>query len=454
MPGSRMLAVSVAVALAVAVALPTTVVTAGKDEGGNEWPQFRGKQAGVADDDPALPDTWSRTENVVWQAEIPGTGWSSPIVWGDHIFLTSVVSEDGAEKPQPGLYSGGERPASTAPHRWVVYDIDFKTGKVRWSREVRKAAPVGSKHVKNTYATETPITDGSRVYVYFGGVGLFAFTMDGEPLWNTEIPTFATRSGWGSAASPVLMKDRLVVVNDNDTQSFIAAFDTKTGKQVWRTDRAEGTNWATPVVWEHERGTEIVTIGTKAVRSYDANGKELWQLTGMSTITAPTPFVKNGLLYMSSGMPGDGRRPTFAIRPGASGDISLQEGETSNEHIAWFQPLTGSYTTSALAYGDYYYTLLDRGFLTCHDAKTGKQIYGRQRLTAGGFTSSPWAYNGKIFALSEEGDTYVIQAGPEFKVLGKNSLDEMALSTPAVARGSLVIRTLSKLYRISAAGSK
>ena len=208
------------------------------------------------------------------------------------------------------------------------------------------------------------------------------------------------------------------------------------------------------MVWEHERGTEIVTIGTKAVRSYDANGKELWQLTGMSTITAPTPFVKNGLLYMSSGMPGDGRRPTFAIRPGASGDISLQEGETSNEHIAWFQPLTGSYTTSALAYGDYYYTLLDRGFLTCHDAKTGKQIYGRQRLTAGGFTSSPWAYNGKIFALSEEGDTYVIQAGPEFKVLGKNSLDEMALSTPAVARGSLFIRTLSKLYRISAAAAR
>ncbi len=447
---SRLLAVTLAVTASAALSAVLPVAAAS----GSDWPQFRGAQAGVAADDPALPDTWSQTKNVVWQVDIPGTGWSSPVVWGDHIFLTSVVSDEAAEKPQPGLYSGGERPASSAPHRWMVYDIDFTTGKVRWSREVRRSAPVSSKHVKNTYATETPITDGNRVYVYFGGVGMFAFTMDGEPIWKTEVGTFSTRNGWGSAASPVLLRDRLVIVNDNDTQSFIAAFDARTGKQLWRTDRNEASNWATPVVWEHDKGTEIVTLGTRAVRSYDPNGKQLWELTGMSSITAPTPFVKNGLLYLSSGFPGDSKRPVFAIRPGASGDISLGEGETSNEHIAWFQPLLGSYTTSAIAYGDYYYTLLDRGFFLCHDAKTGRQIYGRQRLIAGGFTSSPWAYNGKLFALSEEGDTYVIQAGPEFKILGKNSLDEMALSTPAVARGSLFVRTLSKLYRISAAGAR
>jgi outer membrane protein assembly factor BamB len=416
----------------------------------SEWPQFRGTRAGVADDDPKLPDGWSRTENVVWQTDIPGTGWSSPIVSGEHIFLTAVVSDDGAEKPQPGLYSGGERPASKSLHRWMVYDVDFASGKVRWEREVRRSAPLGPKHVKNTYATETPITDGERVYVYFGGVGLFAFTLDGEPVWSAPLVTLATRSGWGTAASPVLVRDRLVIVNDNDTQSYIAAYDTKTGHQVWRVDRNEGTNWATPFVWRHERGTEIVTVGTRAVRSYDPDGRQLWELTGMSSITAPTPFAKDGLLYMSSGFPGDARRPVFAVRPGASGDISLKSGEASNEHIAWFQPLLGSYTTSALAYGDYYYTLLDRGFLLCHDARTGREVYGRQRLTAGGFTASPWAYNGKIFAMSEEGDTYVIQAGPEFKILGKNSLDEMTLATPAVAGGSLIVRTLSKLYRISA----
>jgi outer membrane protein assembly factor BamB len=332
--------------VAIALLLSSTVAAS------SEWPQFRGSHAGVAADDPTLPDGWSRTENVVWRTDIPGTGWSSPIVWRDHIFLTSVVSDDGAETPQPGLYSGGERPASKALHRWMVYDVDFATGKVRWQREVRRSPPLGPKDVKNTYATETPITDGERLYVYFGGVGLFAFTMDGKPVWSTEIAAQATRSGWGTAASPVLLRDRLVIVNDNDTQSYIAAYDTKSGRQIWRVDRNEGTNWATPLVWQHDRGTEIVTVGTRAVRSYDPDGKQLWELSGMSTITAPTPFAKDGLLYMSSGFPGDARRPVFAVRPGASGDISLKDGETSNEHIAWFQPLLGSYTTSALAHGD------------------------------------------------------------------------------------------------------
>jgi outer membrane protein assembly factor BamB len=204
-------------------------------------------------------------------------------------------------------------------------------------------------------------------------------------------------------------------------------------------------------VWENALRTEIVTAGTVKVRSYDLDGKQLWELKGMTTLTIPSPFEKNGLVYISSGYPGGLPRPVYAIRPGASGDISLKPDETSNEYIAWYQPLLGTYNTSALVYGDYYYTLLDRGFLLCHDARTGKQIYGRQRIStdSSGFTASPWAYNGKIFVLSEDGDTYVIQAGPEFKVVGKNSLTEMPLATPAVLRGSLIVRTQSKLYRIA-----
>ena len=171
----------------------------------------------------------------------------------------------------------------------------------------------------------------------------------------------------------------------------------------------------------------------------------------MSSITVPTPFSKHGLLYLSSGYPGDALRPVYAVRPGARGDITLKDGETSNPSIAWSNPQLGAYNTSALVYGDYYYTLLDRGFLLCHDARTGTQIYGRQRIApdANGFTASPWAYNGRIFAASEEGDTYVIQAGPEYKVLGKNSLGEMIMASPAVARGSVIMRTASKLYRIA-----
>jgi outer membrane protein assembly factor BamB len=254
----------------------------------------------------------------------------------------------------------------------------------------------------------------------------------------------------------VLHKDRLYVLNDNDTQSYLAAYDKRTGKEIWRVDREEGTTWATPFIWENERRTEIVTSGSDKVRSYDLDGKLLWEFTGMSTISIPTPFARHGLLYISSGYVGDKLRPAYAIRPGASGDISLKNGETSNAFIAWSLPVGAAYNPTPLVYGDYYYTLHDRGFFTCHDARTGAEVYGRQRISpdATGFTSSPWAYNGLIFAMSEDGDTYVIKAGPEFKVLGKNSLNEMTLATPAVVRGSLLVRTMTKLYRIAGGGGR
>lgn len=415
------------------------------------WPQFRGSQSlGVAED-PNLPETWSATENVAWKTEIPGSGWSSPVVWGDNIFVTSVISAEEKEAPKKGLYFGGERKVPADVHRWMVYCVDWKTGKIRWEREVHHGVPPSSRHLKNTFASETPTTDGERVYAYFGNLGLFCFDVNGKLLWSKRWGPFQTRYGWGTAASPVLYKDRLYLVNDNDDQSFLIALNKQTGEQVWRVERQEKSNWATPYIWEHDRRTEIVTPGTQRVRSYDLNGKLLWEFTGMSSISIPTPFSKFGLLYITSGYVGDNRRPVYAIRPGAEGDITLKEGETSNKFIAWFQPQAGPYNPSPLVYGDYYYTLLDRGFFTCHEAKTGKEVYGKQRIEAGAgaFTSSPWAYNGKLFCLSEDGDTFVIQAGPVFKVLGKNSLDEMCMATPAIVRGSLIMRTASKLYRIT-----
>jgi outer membrane protein assembly factor BamB len=424
----------------------------GADE---QWPQFRGARSlGVAED-PNLPDTWSATENVAWKTDIPGSGWSSPVVWGDKIFVTSVLSTVSPEAPKKGLYFGGERKAPSDEHRWLVYCVDWKTGKILWEREVHRGVPVSSRHLKNSFASETPVTDGERVYAYFGNLGLFCFDLNGKLLWKQNWGPFKTRYGWGTAASPVLHQDRIYIVNDNDEQSFLIALNKKTGQQMWRVDREEGSNWATPYIWENGQRTEIITPGTKKVRSYDLNGKLLWEFTGMSSIAIPTPFSKFGLLYIASGYVGDQHRPVYAIRPGASGNISLKEGETSNQYIAWYQPQAGPYNPSPLVYGDYYYTLLDRGFFTCHDAKTGKEVYGKQRIEAGAgaFTSSPWAYNGKIFCLSEDGDTFVIEAGPEYKLLGKNSLGEMCMATPAIARGSLIIRTASKLYRITKTGA-
>ena len=413
---------------------------------------------GVAED-PQLPDKWSATENVAWKTDIPGLGWSSPIVWGDRIFVTSVVSSAAVEAPKKGLYFGGERlTPSKDEHRWMVYCVDWKTGKLLWEREVYRGAPTATRHLKNSYASETPVTDGERVYAYFGNLGLFCLDFKGNVVWKQNYELRKTRFGWGMAASPVVYKDRVYIVNDNDEQSYFAAYDKKTGKEAWKVEREVGTNWATPYVWENKQRTEIILPGFKGVKSYDLNGKTLWEFKEMSSIVIPMPFSKFDLLYIASGYVGDQRRPVYAVRPGASGDISLNQGETSNQFIAWYLPQGGPYNPSPIIYGDYYYTLFDRGFFTAHDAKTGKEIYGKQRIDAdvpvGAFTSSPWAYNGKIFCLSEEGDTYVIQAGTEYKLLGKNALGEMCMATPAIARGSLIIRTASKLYRISKDGKK
>ncbi|MCY4601196.1 MAG: PQQ-binding-like beta-propeller repeat protein [Acidobacteria bacterium] len=446
----------VACLILLALAIPTA--------GQEQWPKFRGPAAGAVPDDPSLPEQWSETENVVWKTAIPGLGWSSPVVWDDHVFLTSAVSAGQEEVPVPGLYDEHDHISANATHRWVVYDVDFETGAIRWERELHREFPELRRHIKNSYASETPVTDGELLYIYFGSLGLVAaFDLDGAEVWRTEIGVFNTLIELGTAASPVLHGDRLFIVNDNTTASFMIAMDKRTGEELWRVSRDErGNNWSTPVVWENRVRTEIVTTGSDGVRSYDLDGGLLWELKGMSNLTTPSPFVAEGLVYISSGYPGGALRPVYAIHPGASGDISLWAEDTdtwstrfpgnraSSEYIAWAYPLLGTYTTTALVYRGIYYTLLDRGLLIAHNARTGAEVYGRQRIRVGsGFTASPWGYNGKVFLLSEAGDTYVIKAGPEFEILGTNPLNEMTLATPAVVRGSLLIRTQSALYRIA-----
>ena len=440
-------AASIALVLAATALVPLTAA--------DQWPRFRGPLAGAVADDPSLPDTWSETENVVWKTDIPGLAWSSPIVWDDHVIVTTAISSGKEAMPIPGLYDPGDDQGSvrsSAATRWMVYDVSFETGRVRWATEMRTGQPGTARHIKNTFASETAATDGERIYVNFASIGILsALDMNGQVAWVRELGAFDGSSAFGTATSPVLHNGRVYVVNDNAKQSFIAAFDARTGREIWRTSREETQSWATPFIWENELRTEIVTASTNRVRSYDLEGKLLWELQGMTILATPSPFAAHGLVYISSGYPGQAPRPVYAIRPGASGNISLKEGETSNQYIAWYQPLLGTYNTSAVVYGDHYYTLLDRGFLLCHDAKTGQQIYGRQRISAesSGFTSSPWAYNGKVFVMSEDGDTFVIQAGPEFKILHKNSLNEMTMASPAIVRGSLIIRTQGKLYRIA-----
>jgi outer membrane protein assembly factor BamB len=421
--------------------------------GQDNWPRFRGPNAdGVARDDARLPSNWNKSENVRWVADVPGLGWSSPIVWNGKVFLTTVVSDEENDAPKKGLYLGrGVKEPAKGVHHWLVQCFDLKTGKELWKREAHKGNPQVPRHPKNTYGAETATTDGQRLYVLFGDLGLYCYDLDGKPLWSQKIEPKKTLSNFGAAASPIVHDGQVIVIYDNQDESFIASFDAATGEHRWRNQRDETSTWATPLIWKTGSRTEIVACGRVKNRSYDLSGKLLWEFDGrMSGLVIPSPFVAHGMLYITSGYVGDQHRPVFAIKPGASGDITLASGATSNEYIAWYQPKAGPYNPSPIVYGDYYYTLYDRGFLTCHNALTGEEVYGKQRFAPGAsFTSSPWAYNGKLFFLSEDGDTYVVKAGPEYELLQTNSLDELCLSSPAVSDGKLLLRTASRLYCIS-----
>lgn len=441
------------------------------------WPQFRGPESNPVGTHARLAERWSKTDNVEWSFEVPGRGWSSPIVTGDKVYITTVVTEGKSKSPQIGTEYSNEYVAELQKQglssqeimkrvmerdielpnevklHYFLYCLNLKNGKVEWKQEFHTGIPPGGRHRKNSFVSESPVTDGKFVYVYVGNLGLWAFDLNGKIAWTTPLETNPIYLDLGTGSSPVLAGDLLVVLSDNQKQQYIAAFDKKTGKQVWRTDRDLGgqsppvqrSGWSTPFVWRHELRTEIVAVGPAAVISYDLAGKELWRMSGMATSPIPTPFAYEGLLYINGGA----RRPLFAIRPGAAGDISLAKDQTSNEYVVWSQPRGGTYLPSSVAYNGAVYTLTETGILNRFDAKTGEQTY-KTRIDpmATAFTTSPWAYNGKLFCLSEEGQTFVISAGKDFKLLHVNALDDMAQASPALVGDRLLIRTENRLYSI------
>lgn len=417
-----------------------------------DWLRFRGNDAtGVASDNPNLPERWSTTEGVAWSIDIPGQGWGSPIVVGDKVFVTSVVADEPNLQPSKGLYLGkGVRDPAKGIHHWMVDCFDLKSGERVWHHEPHTGRPLVPRHPKSSYAAETPASDGQHLFVLFGDLGLYCYDLGGDLLWSQMIEPKKTNLDYGAAASPVVHDGQVFVVYDNKEESWIASFDAATGQPRWRTPRDETHSWATPLIWTNDQRTEIVVPGQKKNRSYSLDGKELWNFDGdMSVLVIPSPFAAHGLCYVASGYVGDSHRPTYALRPGAQGDMNVDGDYADNEFIEWHQPQASPYNTSQIVYGDYLYTVYDQGFMTCHNAITGKEVYGRQRFKpAGSFTSSPWAYNGKIFCLNEDGLTYVIRAGETFEVLQTNSLDELCIATPSIAGDHLLIRTLTKLYCI------
>jgi outer membrane protein assembly factor BamB len=345
-----------------------------------------------------------------------------------------------------------------------------------WKQTAREGKPTVPTQASNTYATETPATDGERVYAYFGMHGVYAFDMAGKQVWKKDLGSFPMALGFGTGSSPVLADGKLFVQCDNEKESFLVALNAKTGEEAWRAKRTERTGWSSPQVWKTKDRTEVVCVGTRRVHAYDAAaGKELWELGGMSGQPKASPVATDELLFVGTGggpggfgmgggfgpggkggFGGGGSRPLVAVKPGASGDITLKGGAKSSDAIAWSLPQAGPQTPSPLVYEGHLYILEERGgVLSCYDAKSGKQKYKERIPGARGFTSSPWAYDGKIFCLDDGGTTHVVQTGSEFKVLGKNTLGEMCWSSPAAAGGALFLRTVDHLYCIRTAdGSK
>jgi outer membrane protein assembly factor BamB len=439
---------------------------------GGDWPQFRGPNGSATATDKELPAEWNVQKNVAWKIEVPGYGWSSPIVWGDKVFVTSAVS-DKQPKPTggfgppgggggPGGFGRGPRPPD-AVYKWEVYCLNAADGKVIWKQTAAEHKPTIPKHGSNTYATETPVTDGERVYAYFGMTGVFCYDLAGKELWKADLGSYSMMFGHGTGGSPMLDDGRLFIQCDNEEKSFLIALDAKTGKELWRERRSERTTWSTPLVWKNEERTEIVCLGAPKVRSYDpATGKQLWELGGMNGQVKASAVASSELLYVGTGGgptgfggPGGGRgpggmssaRPLFAVKAGASGDLTLKTGETSSDGVAWYLPKAGPATASPLLYDGFLYIVEERGgFLTCLEAKTGKEVYRERLQGARGFTSSPWACDGKVYFLSDDGDTFVVQAGEKFKLLGRNKLDEMCWASPAIAGNALFLRTVEHLY--------
>jgi outer membrane protein assembly factor BamB len=450
-------------------------------EAEENWPQFRGPGGNAVADTGSPPRKWSRKENVAWVRDIPGRGWSSPIVWGKTLFLTSAITTGGSFKePSKGIFGNDyaaelvaqglpeeevvarvvsrdiELSKETESIRYMVYAIDAETGTLLWERVAHEGKPFGGRHRKNTYASETPATDGERLYAYFGNVGLFAYALDGELLWEHRFPPRPIYLDFGTAASPAVDSQRVYVQCDNQEESFLAAVDKRTGKELWKIARGVGnqsmirSGWSTPFVWETPRRSEIVTLGHGLAIGYGVDGRELWRLSGLSGQATPTAIAAEGLLFVGTGSQGESNRPMFAVRPGASGDVSLAEGAESNEFVAWRNPQASAYTSSPLHYRGRIYVVNDNGILTVFDARSGERLY-RARVGGGGFTfsSSPWAYAGHVFFLSEDGETFVATEGAAYEEVGRNPLEEMTLASPAIAGDSLYIRTQSKLYRLS-----
>ena len=439
------------IALTLIVALTVTGLGSfARSASAGNWPQWRGPDGSGVSTEKNLPAEWSPTKNIKWKTPIEGRSHSSPIVWDNRVFLTTSIEGEvvpGAkavkhvdEKDKEYLHP--DSVGADRKHTFKVLCIDRDTGKILWQSTAWEGTPYDNRHRKSSYAASTPATDGKFVYAFFGTEGLYAYDFKGNLAWKAQLGNLGT-VGMGTGTSPILF-DNLVIVQcdeENGASSFIVALDKKTGKEVWKTPRKVQVSWSTPLLVRTATRAELITSGTEALISYDpATGKELWRHKGVESNAIPSPVANNEMAYLVAGFPA---KIAYAIKLGQNGDL------TGTPNVPWKYEKGTAYVPSPILYGDYLYLTTDRGIVTCIDAKTGEVKYegGRIPIPAT-FTASPVAFENKILMTSEDGDTFIVKAGPKHEILGTNSVGEPVYASPAIADGRIFIRGEKNLYCI------
>jgi outer membrane protein assembly factor BamB len=412
-----------------------------------QWPQFRGPGGSGAADDQHPPVSWDveSGRGVVWKTPIPGLGHSSPVVWGDRLFLTSAISSDPKSVFEPVLKGEQDFRSDASLHQWRVYALDRATGKIVWDRLAWEGVPRIPRHPHNSYASASPATDGRHVVVSFGSEGLYCYSVNGELRWKRDLGVVHAGKHnnpeytWGTASSPILYRGMVIVLCDSLGDGYLAAFDVKSGREIWRTKRDAHPSWSTPAIYEGTGPPELVTNAAPLIQGYDpSNGKELWRLGPSTTNTTPTPIAGEGLIFVANGY--NPIKPIYAVVPGSRGDLTLKEDATASDAIAWSNRRDGPYMATPLLYRGILYVVSSRGVLTAFEPRTGVQIY-QQRLAPGGYSASPVAADGRIYIAGEDGQIFTIRAGRTFEILATSAMNEPTMATPALAGDALFVRT-------------
>lgn len=447
---------SLGVALVAAAAGQFSLSAANPPRPGIDWPTYRGIQASGVSEGRPVPATWSVPGQVgiKWQAPIAGLGHSSPIIWGESLCVTTAISGRADAGLKPGLYGDVASVNDDTAHTWKLICLNKQDGKVAFERTLHSGVPKIKRHTKSTHASSTLATDGSYIVAMLGTEGLFVFDMKGTQAWKKDLGVLDSgwfmdkTAQWAFGSSPIIHDSTIILQADVQQGAFLGAFDLRTGKEKWRTPRADVPTWGTPTIVQVNGKPQIIVNGWKHIGAYDfSTGKEVWRLVGGGDIPVPTPIVGDGLVYITNAH--GSMAPIYAIKTSAIGDISLKAGETSNEHIAWSYPRDGGYLITPILYRGVLYVMKSNGAFQALDAKTGTRIY-QDRLGNGttAFTASPVAADGKIYFSSEEGDTFVVEAGRTFKLLGTNPTGEIIMATPAISEGVLFIRTAKRIVAV------